>query len=225
METSDGARDHVFLRGLSRAADARESAAPSVPPPPAPGPLPASFTLGESHYRRSEESWDEVGAPGAAVTIAIEPRRVLSITAMVEPSSRLFVPPGTENALDNEPAAINGDGVQLYLACGVVGGAWLLVPQAGGDTVWISSLTGWGGGLEPAARWRPTAAGYRLDVRVALPRECSTLALDLLINETAPGRARRRGQLVLSGAQGEFVYLRGDRHDPNRLLRFMISDV
>jgi hypothetical protein len=224
METSEGARDHVFLRGLARSEDARESGEPSTVPP-APSPLPASFRLGESHYRRSEESWDDAGAPGATVTMAIEPGRVLAIAALVEPSSRLFVPAGTENALDNEPAAINGDGAQLYLACGAVGGAWLLVPQAAGDTVWISPLTGWGAGLAPVARWRATAAGYRLEVRVALPQDCTILALDLLINETAPGRARRRGQLVLSGAQGEFVYLRGDRHDPHRLLRFTISDV
>jgi hypothetical protein len=48
------------------------------------------------------------------------------------------------------------------------------------------------------------------------------VSLDVLVNETAPGRERRRGQLVLSGAHGEFVYLRGDRHDRNRLLPFMI---
>jgi hypothetical protein len=46
----------------------------------------------------------------------------------------------------------------------------------------------------------------------------------VIINETAPGRERRRGQLVLSGARGEFVYLRGDRHDDvARLLRFSLS--
>ncbi len=36
---------------------------------------------------------------------------------------------------------------------------------------------------------------------------------DLIVNERPPERERRRGQLVLSGARGEFVYLRGDRHD------------
>jgi hypothetical protein len=42
------------------------------------------------------------------------------------------------------------------------------------------------------------------------------LSLDVLINLTGASRARRSGQLVLSGASGEFVYLRGDRHDPRR---------
>ena len=31
-----------------------------------------------------------------------------------------------------------------------------------------------------------------------------------------------RGQLVLSGARGEFVYLRGDRHDAASLLPFLV---
>jgi hypothetical protein len=46
--------------------------------------------------------------------------------------------------------------------------------------------------------------------------------LDLLINETVSARERRRGQLVTSGAEGEFVYLRGDRHDPQRLIPLVI---
>jgi hypothetical protein len=43
-----------------------------------------------------------------------------------------------------------------------------------------------------------------------------------VINETTTERARRRGQLVLSGGAGEFVYLRGDRHDPSRLLPLIV---
>jgi hypothetical protein len=35
---------------------------------------------------------------------------------------------------------------------------------------------------------------------------------------------RRRGQLVMSGAHGEFVYLRGDRHEADRLIPLRISD-
>jgi hypothetical protein len=225
LEHPGGTRDHIVLAGLAPSVEGRLPDDAKAPRPAVPTPLPASFALGEAHYRRSEESWREAAAPRADVTIALHPGRVLTIGVLVEPSSRLFVAEGTENALDNEPAAINGDGVQLYLACGAVGGAWLLVPRAGSDTVWATPLTGWGAGLEVDARWRATAAGYQLDARVALPAECTTLALDLLINETTPGRLRRRGQLVLSGAQGEFVYLRGDRHDPDRLLRFTISDV
>jgi hypothetical protein len=150
---------------------------------------------------------------------------VLGVTAIVEPSARLFVREGAENILDNEPAAINGDGIQLYVSCGGDGGAWLLVPREGSAAVWVSPVSGWGSGLQVAATWRPTKAGYELEARVVIPPDCDAPALDLIVNETATGRARRRGQLVLSGAAGEFVYLRGDRHDPHRLLRFTIPDV
>jgi hypothetical protein len=44
------------------------------------------------------------------------------------------------------------------------------------------------------------------------------VAFDLIVNDAAAGRTRRRGQLVLSGSRGEFVYLRGDRHDPHAML-------
>ena len=75
------------------------------------------------------------------------------------------------------------------------------------------------------ARWRPTSTGYTIEARVVLPPHGAPLALDVIVNETAPGRTRRRGQLVLSGARQEFVYLRGDRHDARRLLRFNRTDV
>jgi hypothetical protein len=68
-------------------------------------------------------------------------------------------------------------------------------------------------------------------VRIALPplprshaRGAYPLWLDVLVNDAVVGRKRRRGQLVLSGARGEFVYLRGDRHDGSRLLPFMLGD-
>ena len=47
--------------------------------------------------------------------------------------------------------------------------------------------------------------------------------LDVIANDAGPGRERRRGQLVLSGAHGEFAYLQGDRHDPRRLVPFDIG--
>ena len=225
LEQPGGARDRILLEGLRRS--------PQTPPqddvaPPRSSrqtPLPAAFVLGEAHYRRSEERWAEAGAPHADLRIGVEPGPVLQIELLVEPSSRLFVVEGTQNVLDNEPAAINGDGVQLYLACGEIESAWLLVPRRDSDDVWITPITGWGTGLEVNARWQSTRAGYRLTARIPLPAGCTTPELDLLVNETAPGRARRRGQLVLSGAEGEFVYLRGDRHDHHRLLRFTIPDV
>jgi hypothetical protein len=51
----------------------------------------------------------------------------------------------------------------------------------------------------------------------------AALRLDVVVNETTPARERRRGQLVLSGAGGEFVYLRGDRQPVGRLIPFSIA--
>ena len=224
-QQSGGSRTSVVLGGF---------APPATPPSDdgredeeavAPVALPADFTLDETHYRPSEESWREAGEPRARVALSVDDSGVLAIAVTVEPSFRLFVPDDAVNALDNEPAAINGDGVQLYVACGGAKGAWILVPRPDDHSVAAHPVAGWMGGLAVEARWRATASGYALDARVPLPRDRAGLALDLLVNETAPGRSRRRGQLVLSGARGEFVYLRGDRHDPRRLIRFTTSDV
>jgi hypothetical protein len=59
---------------------------------------------------------------------------------------------------------------------------------------------------------------------ISLPSSAPPLALDLIVNEMPRGRVRRRGQLVMSGARGEFVYLQGDRHDAARLIPLRISD-
>jgi hypothetical protein len=50
-----------------------------------------------------------------------------------------------------------------------------------------------------------------------------SVELGIVVNEIPPGRERRRGQLVLGGAEGEWVYLRGDRHDPARMLPILID--
>jgi hypothetical protein len=58
---------------------------------------------------------------------------------------------------------------------------------------------------------------------VTLPAGEEVIGVDVIVNESALGRTRRRGQLVLSGAQGEFVYLRADRHERERLVRFALD--
>jgi hypothetical protein len=50
-----------------------------------------------------------------------------------------------------------------------------------------------------------------------------SVALDVIVNEMGPDRERRRGQLVLSGGAGEFVYLKGDRQSADRLLQFHVG--
>ena len=56
---------------------------------------------------------------------------------------------------------------------------------------------------------------------VRTPR-ADTFSPAVIINETVRGRGRRRGQLVMSGARGEFVYLRGDRHAADRLVPMIV---
>jgi hypothetical protein len=131
------------------------------------------------------------------------------------------------NELDIEPADFYGDGVQLYVRGVDNGGAWVLVPEAAGKAgvVRARPIEGWGSMKLSRTAWRRTREGYELRVEVAmrpLLEVGGDVALDVLVNQTAPDRRRRRGQLILSGPDGEFVYLRGDRHDPARLLHFSI---
>jgi hypothetical protein len=49
--------------------------------------------------------------------------------------------------------------------------------------------------------------------------------VQVVVNDMAPSRARRRGQLVLAGGAGEHVYLRGDRENPIVFTRFLLGDV
>ncbi|HEV2642995.1 MAG TPA: heparinase II/III family protein [Candidatus Elarobacter sp.] len=217
--------EHVVLGGLRDIAEETpEPAAPVAGETSSAAPLPATFTLGEPHYRRSEESWSEAGRPSAGVTIATTRADTLTVTVDVSGVHRCFVPIDADNPLDNEPAAIDGAGVQLYVAAGERTGGWLLVPDPSSREVGVRAIEGWDAGLTVTARWEPAASGFSLVADVALPPKTAEFGLDVLVNETAPGRDRRRGQLVLSGARGEFVYLRGDRHEKARLRRFTISD-
>jgi hypothetical protein len=219
-----GARERIELGGMVSVAENDAERAPAAEVERARLSLPASVALGEAHYRRSEESWREAGAPRALVRLSCNADRALVIDVDVAPSYRLFVPIEAENPLDNEPAAISGDGVQLYVMAGARRGGWLLVPEGGSERVSVRTVDGWAGSLALTATWRATPAGWALSATVPLGDCGPEVAVDLLVNETGPGRERRRGQLVLSGAAGEFVYLLGDRHDPERLLRFTLPD-
>jgi hypothetical protein len=115
----------------------------------------------------------------------------------------------------------------VYVRTAVAEGAWVLVPDARDSSVRARAIPGWGELPAPRASWRRTGRGYVIDVAVPLEglpaHDSRRLELDVIVNETTPGRERRRGQLVLSGAAGEFAYLAGDRHDPARLLPFLLQ--
>ena len=52
----------------------------------------------------------------------------------------------------------------------------------------------------------------------------NSFKLGVAVNEMTPDRERRRGQLVMGGRAGDFVYLRGDRLAADDLLDFRIAD-
>ena len=229
IESSSGQEGSIEL-GAGVATDASahgrvgasERSAADEAPRPASIALPARFTLGAEHYRRSEESWEDAGRPAATVSLDRASDRLL-LDILVPRSERRFIDVGAPNPLDNDPAAIHGDGVQLYVDAGPSASGWLLVPVAGSTEVGRRVAEGWSDALPLDARWRPSAGGYVLTVEVRLPSAVGEVGVDVIVNDAGPGRTRRRGQLVLSGARNEFVYLRSDRHDRDRLLRFALG--
>jgi hypothetical protein len=216
-----GSRSTIDLEGLAPGAESEESA----PMEPVGYVSRAErsqreFALGAEHYRRSEQSWEEAGSPTAHVTINATLAEVtIRVVVAAEPS---FVQPGATNRLDNEQADINGAGLQLYLIDFDRRAGYVIVPQVGGNSLAIRPIDGWGTAIPVDGSWKAVDDGYQVDLR--FKPEHRLLLLDLIVNEKPAGRERRRGQLVLSGGRGEFIYLRGDRHELNRLIPFPIVD-
>jgi hypothetical protein len=185
--------------------------------------VPTTIELAESHYRRSEESWANAGGPTARVTLSYveAPSRLLRITVDVVKSERTFSRAEAVNPYDNEQADINGDGVQLYFSSDKGLSGWILVPEPGSSHVRSRQLERWPAVVPMSAAWSRTTDGYSIDVEIS---DCVPKAIDILINEKPSGRERRRGQLVLSGGRGDFVYLRGDRHEPTQLIPIRLAD-
>ena len=183
---------------------------------------PLHIELGREHYRRSEPSWEDAGRPSAAVELRWS-NATLEIDLHVPLSDRTFAAADSVNRYDNEASDINGDSVQLYLRSGDLLSGWMLIPERESPLVRVRQLDGWRAPRPIDARWSPTTTGY--DLHITLPGPPPD-ALDVIVNEKPIGRERRRGQLVLSGgrARGEFVYLRGDRHEPDRLIPLRIDD-
>ncbi|MFL5583151.1 MAG: heparinase II/III family protein, partial [Gemmatimonadaceae bacterium] len=192
------------------------------------------FRLGARHYRRSEPTWEEAGRPSADVTLLADEGRLVIDVEVHKAEPPTFVAPGTANPLDNDPAATRGDGLHVFLSPGRAAperertASWLLVPRTGSDAVDLHVPRGFRRDVPIDATWRRTADGYAVRATVALAalglRAGDTFRFDLVVNETSPGRERRRGQLVLSGGAGEFVYIRSDGHDLARLLPFKLSE-
>jgi hypothetical protein len=179
--------------------------------------------LGEPHYVATEQSWHEAAAPTAQVALAATATHLV-VTVQVHTGAA--VPPdAAENRLDNEHPEVNADGVQWYL--GHSAGAWsmagLALPVAGPGMPHRRLVPGpW-----PLPVWHAEGTRTGWAMRLAwpleqLPRDADGLVpMALVVNERPPERARRRGQLVLTGGGG-FGYLRGDRHDPAAVWRLRL---
>jgi hypothetical protein len=178
-----------------------------------------TLELGERHYRRSEQSWREAGKPTATITFERRPNGI-RIVVTVPNSARTFAPEDAVNRYDNEHPDINGDGVQLHArtAAGLAG--WTLIPERGSERVRVRAIGSVDRSHAPRASWKSTANGYEMEIDLTP----APLAVDVIVNEMPRGRERRRGQLVMSGADGEFVYLRGDRNDEERLVPLRTDD-
>lgn len=181
------------------------------------------YELGEPHYRRSEMAWKDAGSPAATVAIAADEGRLIVLLS-IRAGHAHFAPANATNPYDNEHADTMRAGVQLYARVPGDTGAWVLVPEAT-DLVRVRRIAEWGTLAPPSASWRPIADGYEMRIVLPLPGAGSRdvpIDLDVVINETTKERERRRGQLVMSGGRGEFVYLRGDRHAADRLMPFLV---
>jgi hypothetical protein len=191
----------------------------------------------EDQYRRSEDAY-----PGpddlSALAYAAWDESALYVAVEVTKPDLVLRPAGAAALkLDNEPDDIHSDGVQLYVVAAARGGTpssadgvppapavgYLIVPNPDGHTVRASmtSDSKESGNLAAVrGSWRRTDRGYCVTVAVpwpagAYPHAGGRVNFDLIINEMLPGRLRRVGQLVWSGGGG-WVWLRGDRQDPER---------
>jgi hypothetical protein len=203
------------------------------PREPSVGPL--EFQLGETQYRRSEQTWEEAGSPAATVSIALE-QDDLVIVVDVRKRDLSFAAATTENPLDNEHPDINSDGIQLHMVLPPTSADtqtkrvvdWLMVPELSDRRVRVNVRASGGGAPTLHASWARTTTGYRVRAAfpiagLALPAGASFL-LGVIVNEISSDRERRRGQLVLGGGPGDFIYLRGDRQPAEHLLGFTIDN-
>jgi hypothetical protein len=231
-----GARSSIDLAGIRRPVKREtpppnlRAMVPSTVPRAAvghPPPVPLRVQLGEREYRRSEESWEAAGMPTATITL-LAAEHDLECRVLVEKSPLIFRPADAPDpALDNEPADIHSDGVQIYINSPAWDreAGWLLVPEPGGR-VRCSAVTGTRHDIPLRTSWQPTTAGYELRIALSLSAlgrgPDYPFSASVLVNDMAPDRQRRRGQLVLGGGAGEFVYLRGDREANARFLHFVV---
>ncbi len=176
----------------------------------------------EDQYRRTEEPYPGPEALAARAWLGWDERELFVAVEVDHPSPVFRSASAPPLQLDNEPDLIHADGVQVYVQlAGAPAHGWLVAPDPAGPGVGVrgvGGLAGQAGAVRGA--WQRTDTGYRVTLAIAVPdwppgANDDPPRFDLVVNEMAPGRLRRQGQLVWTGGGG-WAYLRGDRQDPRR---------
>ena len=177
----------------------------------------------EDQYRRSEEAYagPEEFSATAILNWDVD---ALYLGVDVVKAETVFREEGAPPVrLDNEPDDVHSDGLQVYLRPDPDGPVYgfLVVPASEDGSIRVGAAGGGDGTPEMVSgAWRRTESGYSIGLAITLPgwavRSGDEIDFDLIVNEMHPGRTRRAGQLVWSGGGG-WVYLRGDRHQAERL--------
>lgn len=219
---------HLTLGGVREQADVTVPPSPSRPPHTVTHLIAGrtiAFELGEPHYRRTEATWVEAGKPTAVVAVQHIAQFIgVEVTVALGRAPR-FAAACDVNPLDNELADINSDGLQLHWRS-IDGRRWnsaIAVPE--GDGVRLQATGGTLDGLtvrqvQPAV---PLPTGFQLRFELPWAGPSNPFEFDCCVNECPPARERRRGQLVLSGARGEFGYLRGARQTDAHAIRIILD--
>jgi Heparinase II/III-like protein len=188
--------------------------------------LPFSRELGEPEYRISEHSWLDAGSPNARVTVTANERELEVRVSVRKAPLHFRASDAPDSELDNEHPDIHSDGVQLHLWSSGwrEPAAWLAIPEGDLQRTRVRQIAGGLEAPELRASSHEIIGGY--EIRFGIPREAlsSIIALDVLVNDMSPERERRRGQLVLSGARGDRVYLRGDRQPLEHFIRLRLPE-
>jgi Heparinase II/III-like protein/Alginate lyase len=183
----------------------------------------------DDQYRRSETAFPGPEAFAACAWLAWD-ETALFVAVAVTKEDLTFRPVAAPPLrLDNEPDLIHSDGLQLYLQVeGQPRLGVLVVPDPDSSALQVHAVAGTSAaGVAVRGAWRRSADGYVVTLGISSPgwppgANDPAPRFDLIVNEMRPGRARRLGQLVWTGGGG-WVYLRGDRQDPARAGRLMLS--
>jgi hypothetical protein len=177
----------------------------------------------EDQYRRSEEPYPGPEEFSARAYVNWSDEGLQLAVEVVKPEVFARDPKTPPLQLDNEPDEIHGDGIQVYVrlpADEAVHGLLIVPSTEAGDLIARPVPGSLSGADAVRGGWQRTESGYTLTVVITPAgrgpfRPGEEIGFDLLINQMLPDRMRRAGQLVWSGGGG-WVWLRGDRQDPER---------